>query len=85
MSEKQVNIEINIPAIEMTTCIWAPGEITMQELRDALVSQLRLDPSYRTLWLEANGTRSELSGQEVLSDLLAGTNDAKFYLERASS
>ncbi len=85
MSSSRLNIEINIPAIEMTTCIWAPAEITTQELRDALVSQLRLDPSYRALWLEANGTRSELSGQEVLSDLLAGANDAKFYLERASS
>ncbi len=81
MLDSRVNIEINIPNISMTTCIWAPASITMQELRDALVSQLRLDPSYRNLSIEANGARSTLNGQEVLSDLLASSKDARFYLE----
>ncbi len=80
-SDQRVNIEIHIPDISMTTCIWAPASITMQELRDALVNQLHLDPSYRALSIESNGARSTLSGQEVLSDLLAASKDAHFYLE----
>ncbi len=80
MDDKRINIEINVPAISLTACIWAPESITMQELRQALVSQLRLDNSYRVLEVESDGVRSVLNGAETLQDLLAKSKDAKFYL-----
>ncbi len=81
MEEKQVNIEINVPAIALTACIWAPASITMRELAEALQSQLRLDQSYRVLEIEADGTRTVLSGAEVLKDLPSRGKDLKFYLQ----
>ncbi len=81
MDEKRINIEINVPAIALTACIWAPGSITMQELRAALVSQLRLDPSYRVLEVESDGARSVLNGAEVLKDVIARSKEFKFYLK----
>ncbi len=67
---KRLNVEINIPGIQMSTCIWAPAGITMRELREALVSQLRLDPSYRQLVLERDGEQQRVSDDQLLEQVL---------------
>ncbi len=81
MEEKQVNIEINVPVIALTACIWAPDSITMGELAEALAGNLRLDQSYRVLEVEMGGARTILNGDESLKDLLARAKAPKFFLQ----
>ncbi len=80
MEENQVNIEISVPAIALTACIWAPDSITMRELAEALAGNFRLDKSYRVLEVEAGGARTILNGNESLKDLLARAKEPKFFL-----